>query len=174
MIITISSSHGAGASTVAKLLAKNLDYKHISAGELWDEIALEKKIDVVGLNLMAEKDNAIDLELDKKIIALAKSSKDTILEASLSGWQCFKNKIPALKIWLTCPLKTRIERIARREHKSYAKSLAETSQREISEARRFKRLYSIDTNDLSLYDLIIDSSRFTPEAIVEIIIKKIK
>ncbi len=174
MIITISSSHGAGASTVAKLLAKKLNYRHISGGKIWDEIALEKKTDVIGLNLLAEKDKKIDLELDNKIIELAKTQKNTILEASLSGWQCFKNKIPALKIWLTCPLKTRVERIAHREHKTYAQSLAETGRREQSEGQRFRQLYSIDTNDVSLYDLNIDSSRFSPEEIAEIIIKKVK
>lgn len=174
MKITLSSLPGAGSSTVARLLAKKLKVKRIDAGEIWDKLAVKYKKDVLGLSKLAEKNRKIDFEVDKKMLKYAKSSKDLILEGRLCGWHCYKNKIEAFKIWLKCPFLFRVRRIAQREKQNFAKVLKETKRREKSEIKRYKRYYHIDINDLSIYDLIIDSRKMKPAAIVNYILKKLK
>lgn len=174
MKITISSLPGAGSSTIARLLAKELNLGRIDAGEIWDEMAKKRALNVLQLNLLGEKDKSIDLELDKKILEYAKKSQDLILEGRLCGWLCYQNKISAFKIWLKCPLETRAQRIALREKTDFNKILKETKVREQSEAKRYKTYYNIDINNLSIYDLVIDSSSKTPDEIVRFIIDKIK
>jgi cytidylate kinase len=50
----------------------------------------------------------------------------------------------------------------------------ETSQREECERERYLKYYDIDIKDLSVYDLIIDSSKWNPEEISEIVQKAVK
>ncbi|MCH9028900.1 MAG: nucleoside monophosphate kinase, partial [Bacteroidetes bacterium] len=66
MIITISGKAGSGKSTVAKELARKLELKHYSIGDLMRQMAKEKNISLTELGKLAEKDDSIDKELDKK------------------------------------------------------------------------------------------------------------
>jgi len=174
MKISISSLPGAGSSTVARLLAKKLGIQRIDAGEIWDEIAKKYNSNVLDLNLEAEKNKSIDLKIDQKMLSYAKNKKDIILEGRLCGWLCHKNHIPVFKIWLKCPLSARSLRIAQREKNDFNKILKETKQREKSEAKRYKMYYNIDINDISIYDLVIDSLKMTPDEIVRFIVLKLK
>lgn len=166
MIITVSSLPGAGSSTAARLLAERLRIERVDAGDIWDRVARERGVSVLGLNLAAENDKSIDVALDEKILALARASGDRLLEARLIGWMCHRNNIPAFKIWVACPLEIRAKRIAAREHASVVAMTEETRQREASEAKRYKMYYNIDITNLSIYDSVVDSSEKNPEAIV--------
>jgi cytidylate kinase len=64
----------------------------------------------------------------------------------------------------------RADRVAQREGKSREQALQEMLAREASERKRYQEIYGIDLDDLSPYDLILDSSRWPPEAIVETLI----
>ena len=66
MIITISGKAGSGKSTVAKEIARKLELKHYSIGDLMRQMAKEKNISLSELGELAEKDDSIDKELDKK------------------------------------------------------------------------------------------------------------
>lgn len=173
MRITISSLPGAGSSTIARLLAKKLHIKRIDAGEIWDKMAAERRTDLLGLSALAETNKLIDLELDKKMLEYAKRKENLLLEGRLCGWQCCQNKIPAFKIWLKCPQGVRAKRVALREKQNFKKILKETQQREQSEAKRYNKYYNIDINDLSIYDLVVDSSKMKPDEIVGCILKKL-
>jgi cytidylate kinase len=48
------------------------------------------------------------------------------------------------------------------------------SNREKSEALRYKNYYNIDLKDTSIYDLVIDSADKTPDEILDLITQKIK
>lgn len=174
MKVTISSLPGAGSSTIARLLAKELNLGRIDAGEIWDRMAKARRQNVLTLNLEAEKDNSIDYALDEKMLEYAQSSNNLLLEGRLCGWLCYKNKIPAFKVWFSCFPNVRAKRIASRERADFNKILKETLAREESEAKRFKMYYSIDINDLSIYDLVIDTSNMTPDEIVRFIVLKLR
>ena len=52
--------------------------------------------------------------------------------------------------------------------------LEKIKERRKSERDRFKRIYDIDFEDLSNYNLVIDSALFLPEKIVELIMDGIE
>jgi cytidylate kinase len=64
----------------------------------------------------------------------------------------------------------RVERIVSREGSSFDDKLAETIEREASEAIRYNTIYDIDINDLSVYDLVIDSQKWDQFQIASIIL----
>jgi len=79
-----------------------------------------------------------------------------------------KNNIPAFKILLTAGLEERIKRIMGRENKEYDLVRTEILTREKGEGERYKRLYGLDYKDPSNYDLVIDTTKLTPEEVTEL------
>ena len=72
MIITIAGTAGSGKSSVGKLLAKRLNYKHYSMGDLQRNIAEEQGISLLELSKLEEKDRSIDEEVDQRQISLGR------------------------------------------------------------------------------------------------------
>lgn len=168
MKITISGLPGSGTTTVAKILAKKLNLKLISAGEIFRDLAAKKGMTLVEFGKYAENNPEIDLVIDKTQKEMAEKEENAVVEGRLSGYMV---KNPDLKVWLFADAEIRYERIAKRENKDIAIARNETKKREELERRRYEKFYSINIDDWSVYDLAINSSRFDAERIVEIILK---
>ena len=67
---------------------------------------------------------------------------------------------PDIRIFLATSFEERVRRIAEREEKSYCEAEKETRVREESELERFKEYYQISVNDLSIYDVVINTEIF--------------
>lgn len=175
MIITISGLHGTGKSTIAKILSKELKLEYYSTGEAFRELAQEYKMDLKEFTKYAEQHPAIDLNLDKKIIDIARKG-DIIIDSQLSGH--ILKDLADFKIHLTCPINIRVKRMAERDNTDFETKYKETILREESEFQRFKRLYNIDLNDIktleSIHDLIINTENLSIDDLVKLILSKIK
>lgn len=169
--ITISGNPGSGKSTVAQLLHEKLGIPYIYSGMLFRQSAEEHNMSLEDFGKYCEENPHVDKELDEKQIEILKKG-DVLLEGRLAGWLAYKNKIPAIKIAITADIKTRAERIVKREKGDVEKRKKEIIERERSENARYKKYYDIDLKDFSVYDLVIDSSDKTPEEILSIIIEK--
>lgn len=174
MRITIGGLPGSGTTTIAKMLAKRLKLKYINAGEIWDQMAQERKINVLKLNLLAERDSTIDRQLDEHMLDYAKKENNILLESRIIGWLCARHRIPAFKIWFKASFEVRARRIKQREGGNLVETKKETLAREKSEAKRYLEYYGIDINNFSIYDFIVDSSKKSPKEIEDLIIKKLK
>jgi len=175
MIITISGKAGSGKSTVAKEVAKKLNLKHYSIGDLMRQIAKERNMSLIELSRLAEKDSSIDTELDRKNIEL-REEDNFVIDGRLTA---YFSPYAELKVFLDCKDKVRAERILndkREEEKSRnINALIKTiRQREQSERKRYNNLYNIDCYDKKLYDLIIDTTNLSVNEVVEKIIKAVK
>ncbi len=73
------------------------------------------------------------------------------------------------EIYVTCPFDVRVKRIADREGRELSEVEQETRVREDFEQHRYKAYYGIDLSDLSVYDVIINTSLFSVEAISHIL-----
>jgi len=167
MIITISGQIGAGKSVIGKELSKKLNYKYISAGEIFKKLAKEKKMELTEFLKYAEKNLEIDKEIDEKQKQI---EQNCILDSRMGFY--FAN--PELKIWLKAPLKVRVKRVAKRENFDLKDVEKKIREREKEERERYKRLYSIDIYKLENYDLIIDTEKFNVEQIVKMVCCLIK
>ena len=156
MIITISGAPGTGTSTLARSLSAELKLRWVNSGNLFRKIAAEKNISVKDMNRLAEKGPEVDYLVDDAQRSLAKDVSGGVFEGRLSGHLLDAD----LRVLLKADLRTRAERIAKRESKLIEDAMAETRAREESEARRYKMYYNIDINDFSAYDLVVDSGRF--------------
>ena len=171
MRITISGLAGSGTTTVAELLSKELSMDVISAGEMFRAIAKEKSLPLGDFNKLAENNDDFDRRIDEKQGEEAMRRGKVIVEGRLSG---FFVPHADLKIWLKAPIEIRARRVAGREGMAYEEARAAMKNREQSEHKRYEQYYGINLGDLSIYDLVIDSSRWRGNGIVELILVAVK
>jgi len=175
VILTISGFHGTGKSTIGKLIAASLGITYYSTGEAFRELAKEKEMTLAEFTEFVENHPNVDLELDEKIIEIAKKD-NIVIDSQLSGF--LLKDIADFKIHLVCPIDIRVKRMAARDQTSYKTKLKETALREKSELERFKKLYNIDLNNIKevneTFDLIIDTENLTIEEVLKLILLKLK
>lgn len=165
MLLTISGLPGSGTTTVSRLLSDKYNLEMISAGEVFRSLAKEYGMTLAEFGSLAESDDSIDLKIDERQKEIADTRDNIILEGRLAGHMAQR----AMKVWIKASVDVRVRRIVSREGSSFDDKLAETIEREASEAVRYSNIYGIDINDLSIYDLVIDSEKWDQFGIVEII-----
>lgn len=169
MIITISGKAGAGKSTVAKLLSEKLRLNHYSMGDLMRKIAKDKAISLHDLGILAEKDDSIDRELDKRQIELGKREDNFVIDGRLTAYFMPNAN---LKVFLDCSDKVRTERILNDQRKdekgsSFSEMAQAIREREESERKRYSQYYGVDYYDKKLYDLVVDTTSLGINEVVE-------
>jgi len=168
MLLTISGPPGSGKSTVAAAVAEYFGFEHVSGGDIFRSLAEERGLSLAEFNALAEDDDAIDRDLDRRLRETAATRDHAVLESRLSGWMAGEHA--DLRVWLDATLDVRAARIAEREGTDVEAARVETAAREASERKRYLAYYDIDFADHSIYDLAINTARWSPGAVVEIII----
>lgn len=165
LVITVAGHHGSGRSTNAKLLAEAYGLKYISTGMLFRERAEELGVSLEEMNKIASEDPDFDNWLDNRTKEESQK-RGVVIDANLSAWMA---EDPDLKIFVTCPFNVRVQRMADRENREYGDVEKETYAREQSEIQRYKDYYGLDISDLSVYDVILNTSLFDAERTLNIL-----
>ncbi len=167
MIITISGPPGSGKTTVARLLAKKIGYPLISGGEVFRNLAKSLGMDLLEFSKYAENNPEVDYRIDEEIARIAKESENLVIDSRLSGWIMHRQNIPAFKVFIDASPEVRAMRIQMRDDGDIDEVMRAMLIRESSEKKRYKKLYDIDFEDTSIYDMVINSDNKKPEEIVE-------
>ncbi len=164
-IVAISGKSGCGNSTVSRLLAERLGVQLINY--TFRRMALDKGISFEDMLRLANEDPdySYDRALDARQVELAREA-DCVIGSRLAMWL-----LPDadLRVFLGGSLEVRAGRIHEREGAKLADKLAFTKERDESDHRRYLRIYGIDNDDLSPADLVINTEKWMPVSIVEII-----
>jgi len=165
-VIAICGAHGVGKTTVAKLVAQELNLRYISAGQIFRRLAKEYNMDLQKFSKFAEENFKIDREIDNKILEEAKKG-GVVLDGRITAW--IAKDYTDLKVLLIAPLEVRVSRIAKRDGISFEEALKETREREDSEVKRYEELYKINPDDFMIFDLIINTLNFNQGSCVKLI-----
>ena len=174
MRITISGPPGSGKTTACNRLSEKLGLKAVVFGKIFRELAAEKHLSLLEFGQLAEKDPSIDEAIDARILEIARANEDIILESRLSAYMLSRNSIPAFKIYLGASPEVRMSRIGVREGQSLEDAKRETIERQASEAKRYMMYYNIDINDMSVYDLVVNTDELDPDGVIDTIMKAIE
>lgn len=169
MKITVSGPPGSGKSTLSKIISVRLGLEMVSMGDIFRKCAQDRCMSLDEFGEIAKCNEKIDREIDEMQKKIANEKDNILIEGRLSGFFADAD----LKVWLKAPLEIRAQRIAKREGKSVEIAREETSQREECERERYLNYYDIDIKDLSVYDIIIDSSKWSAQEISEIVEKAV-
>lgn len=171
--ISITGDLGSGKSRVGKLLSEQLAIPIISTGAIQRGIAERLGMTTLELNQYAETHREIDDEIDNKLRALHHSPDSCIIDSRLAWFF-----VPSsLKIYLQVDLDTAVSRIindtSRRSEQYSDKETAKNNiiERKVSENKRYLALYGADCAAMENYDVVIDTTNFTPEQVAERIIQ---
>lgn len=171
LFVTVSGPPGCGATTVCEGLAAALDCGWVSGGGIFREIAADRGLSLSELVARAQSSDEIDRALDRRLRAIAEewgaAEQPFVLESRLAGW--LAGDRADLRIWLDAPVETRVERTADREEMG-----AEMRVREVSEAGRYESYYGVDLDDRSFYDLSINTARWGPDAVLDVVLTAIE
>lgn len=175
MIITISGSLGSGKSTVAKLLAKKLGYKHYSMGDFQRELAKERGISLLELSKLEEKDKSLDKIVDQKQKDLGKKEDKFVIDSRL-GFHFIPHSV---KVFLDVDEKESAKRIfnhlrpGEKENATLEKTEENIRIRKQSEQKRYQEYYNLNLHDKANYDFVLDTTNISAEEVIQEILKHI-
>src|SRR6185312_6894491 len=171
--VVFNGDLGSGKSTVSTLLAQRLGIRRISVGDLYREMARQRGLTALELNLHAELDDKIDHYVDQLQNDIAMSGETLVVDSRLA-WFFFHD---ALKVHLITDPAIAADRVVGRkpdaveQYTSASEALHRLAERSESERTRFITRYGADKTRLRNYDHVCDSSRATPEEIVDRIVE---
>lgn len=163
--IAISGKSGCGNSTVSSLCAEKLGFRLVNF--TFRQLAEEKGLSFQELRDLAEKSDDIDRELDRRQVEMARKSS-SVLASRLAIWMM---PDADLKVYLEASAEVRSGRIGQREGGTAEEKLAETQERDAKDRKRYQRIYDIDNDEYGFADLVIDTEKYGPEAIADMIVE---
>ncbi|MFC6613409.1 (d)CMP kinase [Halopenitus salinus] len=165
LFVTVSGPPGCGATTLCEGLSAAMDCGYVSGGEIFRDIAEDRDMSLSQLVAKTGESQDIDRELDRRLRRISEkwgaANKAFVLESRLAGW--IAGNRADLRIWLDAPEEVRVDRTAGREEME-----AEMRVREVIEAQRYESYYDIDVSDRSIYDLAINTGRWTESSTLAI------
>jgi cytidylate kinase len=166
LLITVSGPPGCGATTLCNKLSEAIDCPYISGGDIFREVAEKHDLTLTQLTAKAQESDEFDRALDERIRDIAEkwggSEKPCIVESRLAGWLAGNHA--DLRIRLDAPIEIRKERVRDRDE-----TVAEMQVREVSEAQRYDSYYEIDVEDREMYDIHLNTARWSKQGVFEIV-----
>ena len=171
-IITIAGDLASGKSRITDLLQTRLNYEIYRNGEYVRKLAKEKGMDITSFNEYLNGHPEIDQQIEKSAALYAEKHDNLIVDARL-GWYAIPE---SFKVYLKVDIDIAAQRAFNDERRKSTESFATVEEQKEdmikrfnSENERFFKLYGVHKEDLSNYDLVVDTSYNTIEKNTQII-----
>lgn len=176
-IISLAGDLAAGKGTVSKILIKDLDYGIYRNGEYARKLARDMGLDITSFNAYLAEHPEIDLQIEKSASEYAKDHDNFIIDARL-GWYAVPE---SFKIYLRVDIDVAAQRAFNDLNRKSSESFLSVEEQKADMQKRFKmenerywNLYHVRKEDMSNYDLVIDTTNMTPEEVAEEIKREYK
>ena len=165
-IITIAGDLASGKSRVTDILRQDLNYEIYRNGEYVRKLAKEKGLNITSFNEYLKDHPEIDQQIEKSAAEYAKTHDNLIVDARL-GWYAIPNSFKIyLKVDIDVAAKRAFEDENRKETEKFEtieEQKADMIRRYKLENERFFKLYGVRKEDMSNYDLVVDTTNSTVE-----------
>jgi len=174
-IIALSGDLAAGKGTVSEILIRELNYGIYRNGAYARRLAADMGLDITSFNKYLADHPEIDIQIEKSASEYAKEHDNFIIDARL-GWYAVPE---SFKVYL----KVDIDEAARRaffdENRKKTENFITVEEQKEDMIKRFNlenerywKLYNVHKEDMSNYDLVVDTTNITAQEAAEIIKKE--
>lgn len=175
--IILSGMPAAGKSTVANIIAKQINLKYIAGGNLLKEIAAERGYAVTG-DEWWDTDDAKRFVRDRMNDPSIDRQVDTRLKELISngGFVLTSYSLPWLvngeiTVWLEASEDNRAKRMAKRDGYTIDRALNVIKQRDRENIQYYRRIYGYNlAKDHKVFKIVLDVNDISPERIAEIVV----
>ena len=171
-IISLSGDLASGKGTVSNILTADLNYGIYRNGEDFRKLAKEMGMDVTSFNVYVKEHPEIDRQIENSAAEYAKQNDNFVIDARL-GWYAVPE---SFKVYLKVDLDVSAQRAFYDEKRKSTEKFNTVEEQKQDIIRRYNyenerywNLYQIRKNDMSNYDLVVDTTDKTPEEVAKII-----
>jgi cytidylate kinase len=171
-VICISGMAGTGKSTLSKKIAEKYGLKYFSGGNALKELAKEQGYEVFGegwwespqgIQFLQERKNNQKYDKEVDDILLKQAADGNVL---LDSWTMPWLLKGGFKIWLMASLEKRAARVAIRDSMTLSEASRMLNEKESHTKAIYEHLYGfLLGEDLSPFDLILDTDNLNPEEV---------
>ena len=166
MIIAISGLSGSGKNTLGSLVAKKLGYRLVCP--TFKDLAEKEGIPLLEFQKKAMKDPDIDRKFDA-LLKQEASKGDCVVTTWLGPWMVD----PDIRVWVFCPDDIRVSRLAKRDGITTEEAQAHIKKRDDNNRKRYAKLYGIDIDEHSKFDICVNSGIYGPGQLVDMVLNMI-
>ena len=168
--ITISGKICTGKTTLLKNLEKKLGWPIFMTGKLFRDYVDRNHLD---LEQVEEQSNVLTKKIDYQVRDLLHQQGNLIVDGWMSGIMA-NNLADVLKVLLICDDNIRYQRFAEREKISFSESMKKVEKRQNNWFKKLEKIYKRnDFVDPKNYDLIIDTSVISSQAVLKKVLSRV-
>lgn len=168
-IISITGDLASGQSTVAEMLAKELNYYLYRNGAYFRKLAVDAGMSVTEFGEYVKEHPEIDMQIEKSATEYAKNNDNIIIDAKM-GWYAVPE---SFKVYLKVDIDVAAKRAFADPNRKRSENLPTVEaqkedmiRRTKNDLERYFELYKVRRDDMSNYDYILDTSNLTPEDVL--------
>ena len=172
-IISITGDLASGQSTIARMLSEDLNYTLYRNGAYCRELAIERGMSITEFGEYIENHPELDKQIEKSAAEFASSHNNVVIDAKM-GWYAVPD---SFKVYLKVNIDIAAQRAFADPNRKRSENLptlesqkADMIKRANNDLNRYFNLYGVKRNDMSNYDLVVNTDNLT----IEEVFKKVK
>lgn len=174
-IITITGDHASGQGTLSNNLQSKLNYEIYRNGQYVRNLAKEKGMSIIEFQTYLNEHPDLDKDVEKSAAKYASTHDNLIIDAKL-GWYAVPESFKIyLKVDIDVAVKRAFNDAIRKNTESYA-NLEEAKEkilyRHREETKRWQEEYGVNRDDMSNYDLVLDTTNLNPDEVCKIVLEE--
>lgn len=178
MIITIGGNLGAGKTTLANNLERELHYEQLYVGGIFRDMAAEKNLTIEQFYAQLKNDPALEQAVDQRQAAAMHEHDNLIVQGRVAWYFAKASPFTVFNILLTVDPAVGAAHIGEKKEnagKTSGAVAAATADREKNERERYATLYDIkDHLDPAHYDFVLDTTMLSEQEVLEKVMLAIK
>lgn len=176
-IITITGDHASGQGTLSKFLQDEFGYEIYRNGQYARKLAKERGMSITEFQVYLNEHPQMDRKIEQSATEYADTHDNLIIDAKL-GWFAVPYSFKVyLKVDINVAAKRAFEDENRKDTEPF-KSLEEAKEliryRYNEENKRWYDEYKIKREDMSNYDLVVDTTNLSPIEVFNIVKEEYK
>ncbi len=174
-IISLAGDLASGKGETSKILTQKLGYGIYRNGQYFRELAKKMNMSVTEFNVYVEAHPEIDRQIENSAAEYAKNNDNFIIDARL-GWYAVPE---SFKVYLTVDIDVAAKRAFQDNERKDTENFTTLEEQKADMIKRYKleneryyNLYNVRKEDMSNYDLVVDTTNILPEEVANKIIEE--